>query len=170
MGWLKTANSGYFRSFSVQKRNFNHFPEPPCKPIDYFHVINQDSPFYEMDKAMIETTNLDFELIIIANATIQSTGTTYMTKQSYVQKEIKWGARFKSCIEKAPRAEDEYENDQKLGFERDLNASSHQQEFLVDLNKYDLLQELDDFPVSSKKQEDLDNFRKNVLATKNAKN
>lgn len=119
---------------------------------------------------MIETTNLDFELIIIANATIQSTGTTYMTKQSYVQNEVKWGQRFRSCIEKAARAEGEYENDQKLGFERDLNASSHEQEFLVDLNKYDMLQELVDFPVTSKKQEDLDVFKKNALDTKNGKN
>ena len=83
-----------------------------------------------------------------------STGTTYMTKCSYVQDNIKWGYRFKSCMEKRPRDPEDFNRDKMLGFERDLNASSHTEEFLVDLNKYDLIVPINDFPSTSKKQED----------------
>ena len=78
-----------------------------------------------------------------------------MTKQSYVQGDFKWGYRFRSCIEKQARCEDDYLLDKSRGFERDLNASSHMEEFVIDLNKYDELVKIEGYPDNSKKQEDL---------------
>ena len=38
------------------------------------------------------------ELVVTVTATIASTGTTYLTKNSYITSEIKWGYKFAECI------------------------------------------------------------------------
>lgn len=79
-------------------------------PIDYVHTISEDarnlkgklySPFWDVNAQIldpIKNPNINFELVVICNVTIASTGTTYQCKKSYTTKEIKWGERYEQCI------------------------------------------------------------------------
>jgi hypothetical protein len=118
-------------------------------PIDFYHVINSDSPFYEIDKKDLSDKQINLEFIVITTATIASTGTCYMTKRSYVQSDIKWGFNFVNCIDKQNREMACYKRDELKGFDNSLYASKHLKEYVVDLELYDKLEKLENFPGSS---------------------
>ena len=86
-------------------------------PVDYVHTINEEarqekgrshSPFWEVNKDILDVNinpNINFELVVVVNTTIASTGTTYQCKKSYLTSDIKWGQRFRQCVFKLSKAE-----------------------------------------------------------------
>lgn len=165
-GWCSTDKDNHeielipLQEFEIKFENWQSLFG--TTPIDFYHVINSDSPFYEIDKKDLDDKHINLEFIVITTATIASTGTCYMTKRSYVQSDIKWGYNFVNCIDKQNRAVDCYRRDELKGFDKSLYASRHLKEYVVDLEKYDQLDPLDNYPVSSKQVEDITEKAKNL--------
>jgi len=67
-------------------------------PIDYYHCIDELSPFYEVSNSMLLNPNINLEFVVIITATIESTGTTYQCKRSYINTDMKFGQKFDQCI------------------------------------------------------------------------
>ena len=47
---------------------------------------------------MLLNPNINLEFVVIITATIESTGTTYQCKRSYINTDIKFGHKFGQCI------------------------------------------------------------------------
>ncbi|PAA94735.1 hypothetical protein BOX15_Mlig013325g1 [Macrostomum lignano] len=76
-------NDGYDRLFLVW-------------PIIVEHKINSNSPFWEISAEDLQTEQ--FELIVILEGIIESTGMTTQARSSYLPSEIRWGHRFERLI------------------------------------------------------------------------
>nr|XP_026488322.1 G protein-activated inward rectifier potassium channel 3-like isoform X3 [Vanessa tameamea] len=61
-------------------------------PITMVHRINADSPFYGVSAADILQEK--FEIVVILEGTIESTGQTTQARSSYTTSELMWGHRF----------------------------------------------------------------------------
>ncbi|XP_075973667.1 G protein-activated inward rectifier potassium channel 3-like isoform X4 [Anticarsia gemmatalis] len=61
-------------------------------PITMVHKINADSPFYGVSAA--DVLQERFEIVVILEGTIESTGQTTQARSSYTTSEIMWGHRF----------------------------------------------------------------------------
>ena len=83
-------------------------PQIVCHPID------QDSPLYELSQSKLEhlSANSDcsklkqgedpferFEIIVVLEGQVESTGMTMQARVSYVANEIKWGCRFQNILD-----------------------------------------------------------------------
>ena len=65
-------------------------------PTTLEHTITENSPFWEMSKENF--ANDHFELLIILEGTVESTGTTGQARTSYLPEEILWGRRFQRLV------------------------------------------------------------------------
>jgi len=65
-------------------------------PLTVLHVIDEDSPFYDMSAS--EMANDKFELVVGLEGTIESTSMTFQTRTSYLPDEILWGHRFEPMM------------------------------------------------------------------------
>lgn len=65
----------------------------PLYPLTIIHVINEESPLYNMSKTQLEQA--DFEIIPILEGTVPTTGNSTQALTSYRPSEILWGNRFK---------------------------------------------------------------------------
>ncbi|XP_022113552.2 G protein-activated inward rectifier potassium channel 3 isoform X1 [Pieris rapae] len=61
-------------------------------PITMVHKINADSPFYGVSAADILQEK--FEIVVVLEGTIESTGQTTQARSSYTASELMWGHRF----------------------------------------------------------------------------
>ncbi|KAJ0177285.1 hypothetical protein K1T71_007294 [Dendrolimus kikuchii] len=61
-------------------------------PITMVHRINSESPFYGVSAA--DVLQERFEIVVILEGTIESTGQTTQARSSYTTSEIMWGHRF----------------------------------------------------------------------------
>lgn len=61
-------------------------------PVVVVHEINEDSPFYEYSPS--ELNIADFELVVLLEGIIESTGMTTQARTSYLSDEIHWGHLF----------------------------------------------------------------------------
>lgn len=61
-------------------------------PITMVHRINAESPFYGVSAA--DVLQEKFEIVVILEGTIESTGQTTQARSSYTSSEIMWGHRF----------------------------------------------------------------------------
>jgi len=61
-------------------------------PLIVYHEINCKSPFWRLSEADIQ--NEPFEIIVILEGTIESTGMICQARTSYLNREIQWGYRF----------------------------------------------------------------------------
>lgn len=61
-------------------------------PITIVHEINEDSPFFDMDKQDLE--GAEFEIVVILEGMVEATAMTTQCRSSYVASEILWGHRF----------------------------------------------------------------------------
>lgn len=61
-------------------------------PITMVHRINADSPFYGVSAA--DVLQERFEIVVVLEGTIESTGQTTQARSSYTTSEIMWGHRF----------------------------------------------------------------------------
>jgi potassium inwardly-rectifying channel subfamily J len=65
-------------------------------PLIVCHKINADSPLYNMSAAdMIQDR---FEIVVILEGTVESTGQTTQARSSYLSSEILWGHRFDPVV------------------------------------------------------------------------
>ncbi|XP_024938668.1 uncharacterized protein LOC107265566 isoform X3 [Cephus cinctus] len=65
-------------------------------PTTIVHNINADSPFYNMSAEDMLTER--FEVVVILEGTIESTGQTTQARSSYLPQEILWGHRFEPMV------------------------------------------------------------------------
>jgi potassium inwardly-rectifying channel subfamily J len=61
-------------------------------PVTACHVITPNSPIYDLSKKSLERAK--FEMIVILEGVIESTGMVTQARTSYVPEEILWGHRF----------------------------------------------------------------------------
>lgn len=61
-------------------------------PMVVTHLINESSPFYNMSASDILQEK--FEIVVILEGTVESTGQTTQARSSYLNMEILWGHRF----------------------------------------------------------------------------
>ncbi|BFZ18828.1 hypothetical protein BsWGS_21867 [Bradybaena similaris] len=67
-------------------------------PVIITHVIDQDSPLYDVGPSDTETEK-NFEVILYLSGSVESIGETCQARTSYVGSEILWGHRFKEIEE-----------------------------------------------------------------------
>ncbi|XP_043280058.1 uncharacterized protein [Venturia canescens] len=65
-------------------------------PTTIIHKINPESPFYNMSAEDMLTER--FEVVVILEGTIESTGQTTQARSSYLPQEILWGHRFETMV------------------------------------------------------------------------
>ncbi|XP_055314353.1 G protein-activated inward rectifier potassium channel 3-like isoform X2 [Sitodiplosis mosellana] len=65
-------------------------------PMVVVHRIDESSPFYNMSAA--DMLQEKFEIVVILEGTIESTGQTTQARSSYLNMEILWGHRFLSVV------------------------------------------------------------------------
>ena len=69
---------------------FMMFPNTIC------HKIDEESIFYRKGPKEILTSK--FELVVILEGIVESTGNTVQTRTSYLPREILWGYRFENMV------------------------------------------------------------------------
>lgn len=67
-------------------------------PLVLTHVINEDSPLYNMKPEDILHAN-NFEIVVVLEGTIESTGEICQARTSYTSKDLLWGYRFENIVE-----------------------------------------------------------------------
>jgi potassium inwardly-rectifying channel subfamily J, other len=65
-------------------------------PMIVVHKIDKDSPLYEM--SAMDMVQGCFEVVVILEGTIESTGQTTQARSSYLNTEILWGHRFEPVV------------------------------------------------------------------------
>ena len=65
-------------------------------PVDVVHTIDRSSPFYELSASDLLRDR--FELVVILDGIIESTGQTTQARSSYLPNEILWGHRFQPMV------------------------------------------------------------------------
>ncbi|KPP78179.1 inward rectifier potassium channel 2-like [Scleropages formosus] len=65
-------------------------------PITIVHEIDEDSPFYNMSKQDLETS--EFEIVVILEGMVEATAMTTQCRSSYLAGEILWGHRFEPVL------------------------------------------------------------------------
>ena len=65
-------------------------------PLVIEHIIDEHSPLYEVSRA--DLAKQRFELVVILEGIIESTGMTTQARTSYLPSEILWGYRFERLI------------------------------------------------------------------------
>ncbi|XP_041978734.1 G protein-activated inward rectifier potassium channel 3-like isoform X2 [Aricia agestis] len=65
-------------------------------PITMVHRINAESPFYGVSAA--DVLQERFEIVVILEGTIESTGQTTQARSSYTTSEVMWGHRFAPLV------------------------------------------------------------------------
>ena len=77
----------------------------PFIPITIIHPIDPTSPLYPMSRVQLEQA--DFELVVVLEGKIPTTGSTTQAVTSYKPPEVLWGHHFKSLFDaQQPRVQD----------------------------------------------------------------
>lgn len=105
-------------------------------PMTIVHIIDSSSPFYNMSAH--DLLREKFELVVILEGCIESTGMTTQARSSYLPNEILWGHRF----------------EQLVTFRKDTG------EYLVDYSLFNNTHEVDTPLLSAKQLEELANYRR----------
>ncbi|KAM5182536.1 ATP-sensitive inward rectifier potassium channel 15 [Mantella aurantiaca] len=82
---LKQANM----SFHVDSSSESPFL---ILPLMFYHVLDEKSPLSDLTAENIKSK--DFELVVLLNATVESTSTVCQSRTSYLPEEIYWGFEF----------------------------------------------------------------------------
>ena len=65
-------------------------------PNTIYHKIDENSPFYtQKPRDVLESK---FEIVVILEGIVESTGNTAQTRTSYLPREILWGYRFENMV------------------------------------------------------------------------
>ncbi|XP_066259524.1 G protein-activated inward rectifier potassium channel 4-like isoform X2 [Euwallacea similis] len=88
-------------------------------PMTIVHKIDPDSPFYHVSAS--DLLQERFEIVVILEGTIESTGQTTQARSSYLASEVLWGHRFEPVV---------YYNKDRQGYE--VNYSKFDNNLAVD--------------------------------------
>ncbi|XP_053744220.1 ATP-sensitive inward rectifier potassium channel 14 [Synchiropus splendidus] len=66
-------------------------------PVTIVHEINDESPFYEMDRKTLESDS-ELEVVVILEGMVEATAMTTQCRSSYLASEILWGHRFEPVL------------------------------------------------------------------------
>ncbi|XP_061814110.2 ATP-sensitive inward rectifier potassium channel 14 [Nerophis lumbriciformis] len=77
-------------------------------PVTIVHEIDDQSPFFEMDRKTLESES-ELEVVVILEGMVEATAMTTQCRSSYLASEIQWGYRFEPVLfEKRDRYEVDY--------------------------------------------------------------
>ncbi|XP_026520023.1 ATP-sensitive inward rectifier potassium channel 15 [Pseudonaja textilis] len=65
-------------------------------PLTFYHILDESSPLNDLTSQNLKEK--DFELIILLNATVESTSAVCQSRTSYIPEEIFWGFEFLPVI------------------------------------------------------------------------
>ncbi|OQV12522.1 Inward rectifier potassium channel irk-1 [Hypsibius exemplaris] len=100
-------------------------------PVTACHVITPSSPIYDLSKKSLERAK--FEMIVILEGVIESTGMVTQARTSYVPEEILWGHRFA----------------------RLLTYRKESGQYVVDFDRFQLVEHVPNMPLSSARDLDI---------------
>ncbi|KAK5607833.1 Inward rectifier potassium channel 2 [Crenichthys baileyi] len=66
-------------------------------PVTIVHEINEESPFFEIDKKTLKN-DCELEVIVILEGMVEATSMTTQCRSSYLASEILWGHRFEPVL------------------------------------------------------------------------
>ncbi|XP_062393887.1 inward rectifier potassium channel 2-like [Sardina pilchardus] len=66
-------------------------------PVTIVHEIDEESPFFEMDRETLENDS-DLEVVVILEGMVEATAMTTQCRSSYLASEILWGHRFEPVL------------------------------------------------------------------------
>ncbi|XP_019896720.2 ATP-sensitive inward rectifier potassium channel 14 [Esox lucius] len=66
-------------------------------PVTIVHEINNESPFFEMDRRSLEG-DAELEVVVILEGMVEATAMTTQCRSSYIASEILWGHRFEPVL------------------------------------------------------------------------
>ncbi|XP_071768898.2 ATP-sensitive inward rectifier potassium channel 14 [Centroberyx gerrardi] len=66
-------------------------------PVTIVHEIDDESPFFEMDRKMLEGDS-ELEVVVILEGMVEATAMTTQCRSSYLASEILWGHRFEPVL------------------------------------------------------------------------
>ena len=66
-------------------------------PVTIVHEIDDESPFYEMDRSTLEKDS-ELEVVVILEGMVEATAMTTQCRSSYLASEIHWGQRFEPVL------------------------------------------------------------------------
>ncbi|KAI4877349.1 hypothetical protein NFI96_017327 [Prochilodus magdalenae] len=66
-------------------------------PVTIVHEIDEESPFYEIDKKTLESDE-ELEVVVILEGMVEATAMTTQCRSSYLASEILWGHRFEPVL------------------------------------------------------------------------
>ncbi|XP_008290463.1 ATP-sensitive inward rectifier potassium channel 14 [Stegastes partitus] len=66
-------------------------------PVTIVHEINDESPFFEMDRKSLESDS-ELEVVVILEGMVEATAMTTQCRSSYLASEILWGHRFEPVL------------------------------------------------------------------------
>lgn len=66
------------------------------EPQTITHVISDSSPFWTVGATALQREH--FEIIVILEGIVETSGMTCQARTSYTEDEILWGRRFESCM------------------------------------------------------------------------
>lgn len=66
-------------------------------PVTVVHEINEESPFFEVDKHTLDGDK-DMEVVVILEGMVEATAMTTQCRSSYLASEILWGHRFEPVL------------------------------------------------------------------------
>ncbi|XP_069616848.1 ATP-sensitive inward rectifier potassium channel 15 isoform X2 [Ranitomeya imitator] len=91
---LKQANM----SFHVDSSSESPFL---ILPLTFYHVLDENSPLRDLTPENIKMK--EFELVVLLNATVESTSVVCQTRTSYLPDEIYWGYEFVPVVSLSPQ-------------------------------------------------------------------
>ncbi|XP_017556000.1 ATP-sensitive inward rectifier potassium channel 14 [Pygocentrus nattereri] len=66
-------------------------------PVTIVHEIDEESPFFEMDRRTLES-DTELEVVVILEGMVEATAMTTQCRSSYLASEILWGHRFEPML------------------------------------------------------------------------
>ncbi|XP_074539214.1 ATP-sensitive inward rectifier potassium channel 14 [Halichoeres trimaculatus] len=66
-------------------------------PVTIVHEINEESPFFEIDRKTLENDS-ELEVVVILEGMVEATAMTTQCRSSYLASEILWGHRFEPVL------------------------------------------------------------------------
>ncbi|XP_008105721.1 ATP-sensitive inward rectifier potassium channel 15 isoform X1 [Anolis carolinensis] len=65
-------------------------------PLTFYHILDENSPLSDLTPQSLKEK--DFELVVLLNATVESTSAVCQSRTSYIPEEIFWGFEFMPVI------------------------------------------------------------------------
>lgn len=65
-------------------------------PLTFYHILDENSPLRDLTPQNVKEK--DFELVVLLNATVESTSAVCQSRTSYIPEEIFWGYEFMPVI------------------------------------------------------------------------